>query len=109
MKKFRLNEGKESDFIDYFIEKERNFLSNINIEACKNKDFRFYMSWFVYSIDEYMKKQYDIEKDFSDNFINNKNLNIIFLTFIMNENFRKRVIEDIIEYKYKYNKESIYA
>lgn len=107
MKKFRLNEGKESDFIDYFIEKERNFLSNINIEAYKNKDFKFYISWFIYSIDEYMKEQYDIEKNFSDNFTNNKSLNIIFLTFIMSENFRNKVIEDIIEYKHIYNKDSI--
>ena len=100
---------KEVKFIDFFINKEKDYLIKLNMEAFYNKDFKFYIEWFIYSIDEYMQKQYDIEKQFTYLFMNNLNLNIIFFVYIMSENFRKKVIANILEYKKIYNKTNIYG
>lgn len=95
-------------FIDFFIKKEKDFLFNLNTEAFYNKDFKFYIGWFIYAIDDYTREKYDIEKRFIYFFTNNFNLNIIFIVYIMSGNFRQRVINDIIEYKKKYRKDHIY-
>lgn len=99
---------KDIKFIDFFISKEKEFLIGLNAEAFNNKDFKFYIEWFIYAIDEYMQKEYDIEKQFIFFFTNNFSLNIIFFIYIMNGNFRQRVMDNIIEYKNKYRKEHIY-
>lgn len=106
--KMNIKVKKEVKFIDFFINKERDYLIKLNTEAFYSKDFKFYMEWFIYSIDEYVRKEYDIEKQFIYFFMNNFNLNIIFFIYIMSENFRKKVIEDILEYKKIYNKSNIY-
>lgn len=95
-------------FVDYFIKKERNFLIRLNAEAFNNTDFKFYIGWYIYAIDDYMQKEYDLEKTFIYFFTNNFSLNIIFFIYIMSSDFRKRVMGDIIEYKEIYGKEHIY-
>lgn len=95
-------------FIDFFVSKEEQFLIRLNAEAFKNKDFKFYIEWFVYAIYDHMQEEYDIEKQFTFFFTNNFNLNIIFFIYIMNDEFRQRVKNDIIEYKNKFRKEHIY-
>lgn len=100
--------NKNIKFIDFFIKKERNFLYRLNAEAFNHKDFKFYIGWFIYAIDDYMQEEYDIEEQFKYFFTNNYNLNIIFFIYIMSSNFRQRVMNDIIEYKKKYGREHIY-
>lgn len=95
-------------FIDFFINKEKNFLYRLNEQAFNSKDFDFYIKWFICSIYDYMQKEYDIEEKFIFFFTNNFSLNIRFSAYIMNKNFRQRVMNDIIEYKNKYGKEHIY-
>ena len=74
----KLERWKEEKFLRYFLKKEKDFLMNFNIEAYKSDDFKFYMSWFIYAINDYIDKSYDIEKFFSYSFCNNCNLNIIY-------------------------------
>lgn len=95
-------------FINFFIKKEKKFLVNLNAEAFYNKDFKFYIEWFIYAIDDYTREEYNIEEKFIYFFTNNFNLNIIFIIYIMSKDFRQRVMKDIIEYKNKYGKEHIY-
>lgn len=108
MNKIQFKTKNETKFIDYFISKERDFLYSLNPKAFNDKDFRFYMEWYICAIDEYMQESYDIEERFTFFFTNNFNLNIIFFIYIMSANFRNRVIDDIAEYKQKYGKENIY-
>lgn len=96
-------------FIEYFINKEKHFLYRINPENYNDKNFRFYMEWFIYALDDYMKKQYDIEKFFANMFLNNYSLDITFSIYIMSKEFRERVMNCILEYKSKYEKEYIYS
>lgn len=104
----KLERWKEEKFLRYFLKKEKDFLMNFNIEAYKSDDFKFYMSWFIYAINDYIDKSYDIEKFFSYIFCNNGNLNIIYLPYILSADFRKRVIGAITEYKQKYKTEQIF-
>jgi len=101
----KLERWKEEKFLRYFLKKEKDFLMNFNIEAYKSDDFKFYMSWFIYAINDYIDKNYNIDEYFSYIFCNNGNLNIIYLPYILSADFRKRVIGAITEYKqkYKYN------
>ena len=91
-----------------FLKKEKDFLMNFNIEAYKSDDFKFYMSWFIYAINDYIDKNYNIDEYFSYIFCNNGNLNIIYLPYILSADFRKRVIGAITEYKQKYKTEQIF-
>lgn len=106
MKKMKTNNNTK--FIDFFIKKERNFLFNLNAEAFYHKDFKFYIGWFIYAIDDYTREEYDIKERFIYFFTNNLNLDIIFFIYIMSGDFRQRVINDIKEYKSQYGKEHIY-
>ena len=108
MNKIKLRNKQENKFIDYFISKEREFLFSINADAFYDKDFKFYMGWFIYAINDYMEEKYDIEERFIYFFVNNYSLNINFFPYMMNEEFIKRVMEDIREYKREYN-QSIYG
>lgn len=108
MKKLQLKQRNKMQFIDYFIAKEKNFLYRLNAEAFYDKDFKFYIAWYIYAIDDYMNNNYNIEERFIFFFTNNFNLNIKFFIYIMNADFRQRVINDILEYKRKYRKENIY-
>lgn len=94
-------------FFDYFIEKEKNFLLSINSNIFQEENFKFYIEWFCYAINDYIEQNYDITQRFID-FFNNCNLNQTFFTYINNNEFRNRVIEDIAEYKLLYKKDSIY-
>lgn len=100
-----LNKNKE--FIDFFIKKEKTFLYKVSPLAFEHKDFRFYMKWFALSIYDNITDKYDIEKRFTYYFCNNLSLNIIFFTYIVNCEFREKVLMAIIEYKEKYHKEYI--
>lgn len=100
-----LSKGRE--FVDYFINKEKDFLYKICPEAFGHKDFRFYMEWFIIAIYDNSNNEYDIESRFTDYFCNNFSLNIIFFTYIISDEFRKRVEKDIEEYKKKYHKKRI--
>lgn len=95
-------------FIEYFIKKEKDFLYIMNPESYDNKNFKFYMEWFSYALDDYMKNEYDIEKFFAKMFSNNYSLDITFSIYIMSKEFRERVMNCIIDYKSKYQKEHIY-
>ena len=99
---------KEEKFLKYFLKKEKDFLMNFNIEAYKNDDFNFYMSWFIHAINYYMNKNYDIEDFFNYMFCNNDNLNIVYLPYILNPEFREKVMQAITEYKQQYNVEQIF-
>lgn len=99
---------KKISFIDYFIKKEKEFLKQLSPQAFEHKDFRFYISWFVFAIDSSGSKEDNIVEQFKNHFCNNFELNIIFLPYIVNDNFRKIVIVDIDKYKSKYKKENIY-
>lgn len=99
---------KEEKFLKYFLKKEKDFLMNFNIEAYKNDDFNFYMSWFIHAINDYMNKNYDIEEFFYYMFCNNDNLNIVYLPYILNPEFREKVMQAITEYKQQYNVEQIF-
>lgn len=100
-----LNKNKE--FIDYFIAKEKEFLLSISSPAYYDKDFRFYMEWFILAIYDNMQDEYNIEERFTYYFTNNFSLNIMFFTYIVCDEFRSRVKKDIIEYEKKYNVEHI--
>ena len=104
----KLERWKEEKFLRYFLKKEKDFLMNFNIEAYKSADFKFYMSWFIYAINDYIDKNYNIDEYFSYIFCNNGNLNIIYLPYILSADFRKRVIGAITEYKQKYKTEQIF-
>lgn len=104
----KLERWKEEKFLRYFLRKEKKFLINFNIETYKSTDFKFYMSWFIHAINDYMNKNYDIEEFFSYMFCNNCNLNIVYLPYILSSEFRKRVMEAITEYKQKYKIEQIF-
>ena len=104
----KLERWKEEKFLRYFLKKEKYFLMNFNIEAYKSDDFKFYMSWFIYAINDYIDKNYNIDEYFSYIFCNNGNLNIIYLPYILSADFRKRVIGAITEYKQKYKTEQIF-
>lgn len=104
----KLERWKEEKFLRYFLRKEKIFLMNFNIEAYKSDDFEFYMSWFIYAINDYIDKNYNIDEYFSYIFCNNGNLNIIYLPYILSADFRKRVIGAITEYKQKYKTEQIF-
>ena len=104
----KLERWKEQKFLRYFLKKEKDFLMNFNIEAYKSDDFKFYMSWFIYAINDYIDKNYNIDEYFSYIFCNNGNLNIIYLPYILSADFRKRVIGAITESKQKYKTEQIF-
>ena len=104
----KLERWKEEKFLRYFLKKEKDFLMNFNIEAYKSDDFKFYMSLFIYAINDYIDKNYNIDEYFSYIFCNNGNLNIIYLPYILSADFRKRVIGAITEYKQKYKTEQIF-
>ena len=104
----KLERWKEEKFLRYFLKKEKDFLMNFNIEAYKSDDFKFYMSWFIYAINDYIDKNYNIDEYFSYIFCNNGYLNIIYLPYILSADFRKRVIGAITEYKQKYKTEQIF-
>ena len=104
----KLERWKEEKFLRYFLKKEKDFLMNFNIEAYKSDDFKFYMSWFIYAINDYIDKNYNIDEYFSYIFCNNGNLNIIYLPYILSADFRKRVRGAITEYKQKYKTEQIF-
>ena len=104
----KLERWKEEKFLRNFLKKEKDFLMNFNIEAYKSDDFKFYMSWFIYAINDYIDKNYNIDEYFSYIFCNNGNLNIIYLPYILSADFRKRVIGAITEYKQKYKTEQIF-
>ena len=99
---------KEEKFLRYFLRKEKFFFMNFNIATYKSDDFNFYMGWFKNAINDYINKSYDIEEFFTYMFFNNCTLNIIYLPYILSESFRKIVIDDINEYKQKYNIEQIF-
>lgn len=104
----KLEKWKEEKFLRYFLRKEKHFLINFNMETYKSNDFKFYMSWFIHAINDYMYKKYDIEEFFSYMFCNNCNLNIVYLPYILSSEFRTRVMETITEYKQKYKIEQIF-
>ena len=104
----KLERWKEEKFLRYFLKKEKDFLMNFNIEAYKSDDFKFYMSWFIYAINDYIDKYYNIDEYFIYIYFNNGNLNIIYLPYILSADFRKRVIGAITEYKQKYKTEQIF-
>ena len=104
----KLERWKEEKFLRYFLKKEKHFLMDFNIAAYKSDDFKFYMSWFIHAINDYMDKNYNIDEYFSSIFCNNGNLNIIYLPYILSADFRKRVIGAITEYKQKYKTEQIF-
>ena len=93
----KLERWKEEKFLRYFLKKEKDFLMNFNIEAYKSDDFKFYMSWFIYAINDYIDKNYNIDEYFSYIFCNNGNLNIIYLPYILSADFSKRVIGAITD------------
>lgn len=99
---------KNNLFVEYFIEKEKNFLSRLNFEAYKDEMLNFYIGWFAYAINDYIEKKYDILERFKYFFLNNDSLDIKFYTYIMNAEFRNLVIRDIQIYKQKYRKDNIY-
>lgn len=99
---------KDNLFVDYFIEKEKDFLKSINIEAYNDSKFKFYMGWFIYAINDYTQEQYDITEKFTYFFLNNFTLDIRFFVYIISEDFRNLVIKDIDIYKRKFRKENIY-
>lgn len=100
--------NNEYQIIEYFVSKEKNFLYNMNAEAFRDKDFKFYIGWFIFALNDYMEKEYDIQERFTYFFMNNFSLNIIFFTYILSGEFRKRAITAISEYKNKFKKETIY-
>lgn len=104
----KLERWKEEKFLRYFLKKEKHFLTDFNIAAYKSDDFKFYMSWFIHAINDYMDKNYNIDEYFSSIFCNNGNLNIIYLPYILSAEFRKRVIEAITEYKQRYKTDQIF-
>lgn len=95
-------------FIDYFIAKEQKFLFKISPSAFLDEDFKFYISWFIYAIDDYMKEKYDIQKHFAHIFNENIQLNTIFFNYIIHSEFIPKVQQRIIEYKQRYNTDNIY-
>lgn len=109
MKLIRTKIKEKENFIEFFLEKEKTFLYNMNPVAFKHEDFRFYMEWFIYSIDDSLREKYDIKERFEYFFTNNYSLNIIFFVYIISDKFINKVIEDIEEYKRLYKKEHIYG
>ena len=96
------------NFVDFFIVKEKKFLFHISPHAYENKDFRFYIEWFLNAIYDSMNKDYDVQEHLKYWFINNLNLNIIFLTYVVSDEFISRAKKDIEEYKQIFNKEYIF-
>ena len=70
----KLERWKEEKFLRYFLKKEKDFLMNFNIEAYKSDDFKFYMSWFIYAINDYIDKNYNIDEVGIEELFFNKNV-----------------------------------
>ena len=64
----KLERWKEEKFLRYFLKKEKHFLMDFNIAAYKSDDFKFYMSWFIHAINDYMDKNYNID-EYNDEFV----------------------------------------
>ena len=62
----KLERWKEEKFLRYFLKKEKDFLMNFNIEAYKSDDFKFYMSWFIYAINDYIDKNFNEIKKYAN-------------------------------------------
>lgn len=95
-------------FVNNFIEEEKDFLFSINSEAFYEKRFPFYIGWFLYTINYYMKEKNNIQKEFEYFFYNNYSLDISFFPYIMNKEFREKAQKYIVDYKKKYGEEKIY-
>lgn len=110
MKKIILKYMKQEErFTNFFIKRNKNYLMSFNPKTYQDKDFKFYIGWFIFAInDEMNDKQFNLIPMMIELFLSNNNLNIIYFPYIISKNFRELVKNEITFYKKYYDKSSIY-
>lgn len=100
---------QEEKFTRFFLKRNKTYLMNFNPQTYQDKDFKFYISWFIFAINEEMNdNKFKLLPMMIKFFITNSNLNIIYFPYIISQNFRNLVKDEIKFYKKHYNKSSIY-
>ena len=103
---------KKKKFVNYFIKKEKKFLYKIDPKLYRNKEFEFYIGWFIDAIQFYMitidsneKDGWNLEKTFTELFNEEDNdcCDKRFLIYIRTPDFKLKVVTNMVEYLIKYN------
>lgn len=95
--------SKKIDFIDFFIKRNQGkYTLSLYYER---KDFKFYISWFIYAIYD---NQQNLEEMMINVFTKNCNLDITFLPLILSNHFVTLVRNEIENYKNYYGVDNIY-